>query len=182
MICEDPEPMAREELNFDLTPSPDLFTSKGIGSMNMGLGTALGEIIANSLDWELLSKEEARTIIEDAAQHEEGQKFLTALESEYGSLGSITSEEPPQIEIETDYKGGEIRIIDEGVGMNHEELQTALQLKRASDKIRAPLRMRKGQFGMGLKVSALGLGRAVEIHSRSIKTPGKTIRFGFSDK
>ena len=52
MICEDPEPMAREELNFDLTPSPDLFTSKGIGSMNMGLGTALGEIIANSLDWE----------------------------------------------------------------------------------------------------------------------------------
>ena len=54
MICEDPEPMAREELNFDLTPSPDLFTSKGIGSMNMGLGTALGEIIANSLDWELL--------------------------------------------------------------------------------------------------------------------------------
>jgi len=35
MICEVPEPMAREELNFDLTPSPDLFTSKGIGSMKM---------------------------------------------------------------------------------------------------------------------------------------------------
>ena len=68
--------MTEEEIDFDLTPSPDLMTSKGIGSMNMGLGTALGEIIANSLDWELLSKEEARTIIEDAAQHEEGQKFL----------------------------------------------------------------------------------------------------------
>ena len=99
-----PSRMAREEIEFDLTPSPDLMTSTGIGSMNMGLGTALGEIIANSLDWELLSKEESRTIIEDAAQHEEGQKFLTVLESEYGSLGSITSEEPPQIEIETDYK------------------------------------------------------------------------------
>ena len=182
MICTLPTPVARKEIEFDLTPSPDLMTSKGIGSMNMGLGTALGEIIANSLDWELLSKEESRTIIEDAAQHEEGQKFLTALESEYGSLGSITSEEPPQIEIDIDHKGGEIRIIDAGVGMNREELETALQLKRSSDKVRAPLRMRKGQFGMGLKVSTLGLGRAVEIHTRSIKTPGKTIIFPFSDK
>ncbi|MGA0342434.1 MAG: ATP-binding protein, partial [bacterium] len=182
MIYILPQIVARQEIEFDLTPSTSLMTSTGIGSMNMGLGTALGEIIANSLDWELLSKAESRTIIEDAAQHEEGQKFLTAIESEYGSLSSITSEEPPQIEIEIDNILDEIRIIDKGVGMNRDELETALQLKRSSDKVRAPLRMRKGQFGMGLKVSTLGLGRSVEIHTRSIKTSGKTIIFRFSDK
>ena len=137
------------------------------------MGFALGEIIANSLDWSLLSKQEARTISEDAAQHADGQKFLTDLENEYGSLGAIISDEPPSISIES--KNGKIIIIDKGVGMNFEEVQTAMQLKRASDKIRAPLRMRKGQFGMGLKVSALGLGRAMEIQSRSIKTPGKQL-------
>jgi len=182
MIYILPQTVTRQEIEFDLTPSTSLMTSTGIGSMNMGLGTALGEIIANSLDWELLSKAESRTLIEDAAQHEEGQQFLTAIESEYGSLSSITSEEPPQIEIEIDNILDEIRIIDKGVGMNRDELETALQLKRSSDKVRAPLRMRKGQFGMGLKVSTLGLGRSVEIHTRSIKTSGKTIIFRFSDK
>ena len=172
--------MARETLEFDLTPSPELMTSRGIGSTNLGLGFALGEIIANSLDWSLLSKQEARTISEDAAQHADGQKFLTDLENEYGSLGAIISDEPPSISIES--RNGKIIIIDKGVGMNFEEVQTAMQLKRASDKIRAPLRMRKGQFGMGLKVSALGLGRTMEIQSRSIKTPGKTVVFKFRDK
>ena len=172
--------MARETLEFDLTPSPELMTSRGIGSTNLGLGFALGEIIANSLDWSLLSKQEAKTISQDASQHADGQKFLTDLESEYGSLGAIISDDPPNISIEV--KNGKIIIIDKGVGMNFEEVQTAMQLKRASDKIRAPLRMRKGQFGMGLKVSALGLGRAMEIQSRSIKTPGKTVVFKFKDK
>lgn len=172
--------MARETLEFDLTPSPELMTSRGIGSTNLGLGFALGEIIANSLDWSLLSKQEAKTISEDAAQHADGQKFLTDLENEYGSLGTIISDETPSISIES--KNGKIIIIDKGVGMNFEEVQTAMQLKRASDKIRAPLRMRKGQFGMGLKVSALGLGRTMEIQSRSIKTPGKTVVFKFKDK
>jgi len=169
-----------ELLDFDLTPSPELMTSRGIGSTNLGLGFALGEIIANSLDWALLSKHEAKTISEDAAQHADGQQFLTALESEYGSLGAIISNDPPQISIEA--KNRQIIITDMGVGMNYEEVQTAMQLKRASDKIRAPLRMRKGQFGMGLKVSALGLGRTMEIQSRSIKTPGLTVVFKFKDK
>jgi len=172
--------MTREELTFDLTPSPELLTSRGIGSTNIGLGFALGEIIANSLDWSLLSKQEVKTISEDAALHADGQKFLTALEGEYGSLGTIISEEVPQIAIES--KKRKIIITDKGVGMNFEEMQTAMQLKRASDKIRAPLRMRKGQFGMGLKVSALGLGRTIEIQSRSIKTPGQTVVFKFTDK
>ena len=30
--------MTREELEFDLTPSPELMTSRGIGSTNLGLG------------------------------------------------------------------------------------------------------------------------------------------------
>ena len=38
--------MVREELEFDLTPSPELMTAAGIGSNFMGLGFALGEIIA----------------------------------------------------------------------------------------------------------------------------------------
>ena len=172
--------MSRIELDFDLTPSPELLTSRGIGAANLGLGFALGEIIANSLDWSLLSKQEAKTISEDAAQHADGQLFLTALESEYSSLGTIISDEPIHISIEV--IKGQIIITDKGVGMNHEEVQTAMQLKRASDKIRAPLRMRKGQFGMGLKVSALGLGRTMEIQSRSIKEPGQTVVFKFHDK
>ena len=172
--------MTREELNFDLTPSPELMTAAGIGSNFMGLGFALGEIIANSLDWAMLSKSEAKTISEDASLHEEGQQFLTALEKEYGSLGAVVSENPPQISIEA--KGGKIIITDRGVGMNYEELQTAMQLKRASDKIRAPLRMRKGQFGMGLKVASKSLGKGLEIHSRSIKNPGETIVFSQDDK
>ena len=98
--------MARETLEFDLTPSPELMTSRGIGSTNLGLGFALGEIIANSLDWSLLSKQEAKTISEDAAQHADGQNFLTDLENEYGSLGTIISDETPQISIES--KNGKI--------------------------------------------------------------------------
>lgn len=172
--------MTREEIEFDLTPSPELMTSRGIGSTNLGLGFALAEIIANSLDWSLLTKGEARTISEDAAQHSDAQLFLSSIEREYGSLKSIISDTPPNISIVV--KDGRIIIDDMGVGMNHEELETALQLKRASDKIRAPLRMRKGQFGMGLKVSALGLGRSLEIQSRSIKTPGQTVVFKFRDE
>jgi len=172
--------MVREELKFDLTPSPELLTSKGIGSTNLGLGFALGEIIANSLDWALISKGEAKTMSEDAAQHADGQKFLSNIEGEYGSLGTIISKDPPQIMIEIE--SGEIRIIDQGVGMTHYEVETSMQLKRASDKIRAPLRMRKGQFGMGLKVAAKGLGRTLEIQSRSIKTPGNTVIFKLTDK
>ena len=169
-----------EILEFDLTPSPELMTSGGIGSTNLGLGYALGEIIANSLDWALLSNESAKTISEDSVQHADGKQFLTALESEYGSLGAIISNDPPQISIEV--KKDQIIITDMGVGMNYQEVQTAMQLKRASDKIRAPLRMRKGQFGMGLKISALGLGRTMEIQSRSIKTPGLTVVFKFKSK
>ena len=172
--------MAREELEFDLTPSPELMTAAGIGSNFMGLGFALGEIIANSLDWSMLSKQEARTISEDASLHEEGQQFLTALENEYGSLGAIISEKPPQISIEV--RDGKIIITDQGVGMNHEELEIALKLKMASDRIRAPLRMRKGQFGMGLKSASKSLGTTLEIHSRSIKSPGETIVFMHKDE
>ena len=172
--------MSREELEFDLTPSPELFSSTGIGSNFMGLGFALGEIIANSLDWSMLSKEEAKTISEDASIHPKGQEFLIALEKEYGSLDAVISEKPPEISITME--DGKIIITDQGVGMNYEELQTAMQLKRASDKIRAPLRMRKGQFGMGLKSSTKSLGTTLEIQSRSIKNPGETIVFIHRDE
>ena len=180
MIDIGPEIVPREELSFDLTPSPELMTAVGIGSNFMGLGYALGEIIANSLDWSMLSKKQAKTISEDASQHEAGQKFLNDLEGEYGSLGRIISDEPPQISIVV--KNGKIIISDRGVGMNYEELQTAMQLKKASDSLRAPLRMRKGQFGMGLKSASKSLGTTLEIHSRSVKKPGETIVFTHKDE
>ena len=108
--------MSREELEFDLTPSPELFSSTGIGSNFMGLGFALGEIIANSLDWSMLSKEEAKTISEDASIHQEGKQFLIALEKEYGSLDAVISEKPPEITITME--DGKIIITDQGVGKN----------------------------------------------------------------
>jgi len=59
--------------------------------------------------------------------------------------------------------------------MTFPELQDATKMAEASDKKRAPLRMRKGQFGMGLKSASKSLGRTLEIHTRSIKSPGITI-------
>lgn len=172
--------MARRNTSYDLTPAPELMTASGIGSNFMGLGFALGEIIANSLDWSMLSRQEAKTISEDASQHGGGQEFLSAIEKEYTSLGDIISDNPPEISIVVE--GGKVIIVDNGVGMTHEELETALQLKRASDKIRAPLRMRKGQFGMGLKSSSKSLGTTLEIQTRSIKEPGITQIFIHKDE
>ena len=65
----------------------------------MGLGYALGEIIANSLDWSMLSKGEAKSISEDAAQTRDGQEFLSNIEKEYGTLGTIISDKNPEISI-----------------------------------------------------------------------------------
>ena len=66
--------------------------------------------------------------------------------------------------------------------MTIDELQDAMSLRHASDKIRAPLRMRKGKFGMGLKVAALRLGETFSIETRSIKTPGTTLEFPFDSR
>ena len=166
--------MPRRPLVYDFTPASDLLTTEGIGSTNIGLAYALGEIIANSLDWCLLSKEAAKQILTDASNHADGQDFLNSLEKEYGSLKNITTDSVPEINIEIK-ENQHILIVDSGVGMLHEEVNVAMQLKKASDVIRAPLRLRKGQFGMGLKTASKSLGGTLEIQSRSIKNPGNTV-------
>lgn len=68
---------------------------------------------------------------------------------------------------------GIIQIIDNGVGMTLVELQAAVSLSIANDRRRPNLRVRKGMFGMGMKVACLSLGWNINITTRSITT--KTI-------
>lgn len=63
---------------------------------------------------------------------------------------------------------GSIEVKDNGVGMTAEELQNAIQVSVANDNLRASLRVRKGMFGMGMKVACLSLGWKITIHTRSI--------------
>ena len=180
MIHIHPPHMARKKIPMDLTPDTSLLSFEGVGATDIGLGFALAEIIANSLDWSLLTKTEARNLSEDASIHEEAQETLSRLQDEYGSLANLISEEQQAIEITVE--NDKIRVIDKGVGMTHKELQTGWQLRAASDKVRAPLRQRKGQFGMGLKTSSISLGNLIEIQTRSIKAPGETLIFSFDQR
>ena len=175
-----PTCVARRKVQMNLTPDRSLLSYEGVGATDIGLGFALAEIIANSLDWSLLTKTEARNISQDASIHAEAQKTLTRLEDEYGSLAKLISNEQQTIEITV--TKDKILVVDRGVGMTHQELETGWKLRAASDKVRAPLRQRKGQFGMGLKTSSLSLGNIIEIHTRSIKTPGETVIFTYDQR
>lgn len=70
-----------------------------------------------------------------------------------------------------------IEIVDNGVGMNEEELQNGIKVSVANDDLRPNLRVRKGMFGMGMKVACLTLGWKISIHSRSIKEENKEHSF-----
>ena len=61
-----------------------------------------------------------------------------------------------------------IEVKDNGVGMTAEELQNAIQVSVANDNLRASLRVRKGMFGMGMKVACLSLGWKITIHTRPL--------------
>jgi len=60
----------------------------------------------------------------------------------------------------------EIQIVDNGIGMNLKELETAISLAKASNEIRKPIKARKGMYGMGLKVACLSLGWDIHIFTR----------------
>nr|WP_315088857.1 ATP-binding protein [uncultured Chryseobacterium sp.] len=61
-----------------------------------------------------------------------------------------------------------IEVKDNGVGMTAKELQNAIQVSVANDNLRPSLRVRKGMFGMGMKVACLSLGWKITIHTRPL--------------
>ncbi len=67
---------------------------------------------------------------------------------------------------------GVIEVRDNGVGMTIGELQDAIQLSVANNEKRPNLRVRKGMFGMGMKVACLSLGWDISIRTRSPQEPG----------
>ena len=78
---------------------------------------------------------------------------------------SVENSTTPLIQIIISKKSIEVR--DNGVGMTAEELQNAIQVSVANDNLRPSLRVRKGMFGMGMKVACLSLGWKISIHTRS---------------
>ena len=121
MISTLPAFVPRRKVRMNLTPDRSLLSYEGVGATDIGLGFALAEIIANSLDWSLLTKTEARNISQDASIHAEAQETLTRLEDEYGSLAKLISNEQQTIEITV--TKDKILVVDRGVGMTHQELE-----------------------------------------------------------
>ncbi|MEN5232926.1 ATP-binding protein [Sphingobacterium faecium] len=60
-----------------------------------------------------------------------------------------------------------IEVKDNGFGMKSDELQNAIQVSVANENLRTSLRVRKGMFGMGMKVACLSLGWKITFHTRS---------------
>lgn len=64
---------------------------------------------------------------------------------------------------------GFIEITDNGVGMTVEDLKNAIKVSVANNDLRPNLRIRKGMFGMGMKVACLTLGWKIIFITRSIE-------------
>lgn len=77
-----------------------------------------------------------------------------------------------------------IEIIDNGAGMNLNELDAAINLAEAEDELRLKLdsSARKGRYGMGLKIATLTLGWKFEISTISFKEELINHRFIFNSK
>lgn len=77
-----------------------------------------------------------------------------------------------------------IQIIDNGVGMDHAELDTAIDLAESGNDIRARLddEERKGMYGLGMKVAVLSLGWKFTINTVSIKDPQTELKFEFDSR
>ena len=159
---------------IDIRSDDRLWTPAAAGSTSLSQPGALAELIANSIDWSLLSQVEAKALKEDAKSNKEGASaFLKRLTEEYGDLDSITSKESgPNAKVTLIMSKNSYTIIDYGVGMNKQELENALILRGASNATRPNLRPRKGKFGMGMKSGMLTLGWKISIWTRSIKEPG----------
>lgn len=74
-----------------------------------------------------------------------------------------------------------VQIVDNGVGMNYEELDIALDLAESGDDRRDRLdeEARKGMYGLGMKVAVLSLGWKFTINTISAKEPEVEYVFEF---
>jgi len=150
-----------------------LWTPAAAGANNLSIHQALAELVANSIDWGLLSMREKDAMIDDANSNKKGAKvFLQKLETIYEKdLKKITSSDEPSSIVDIIIEPNAYKIYDNGVGMTFLELQNALILRGASNEFRPNLRPRKGKFGMGMKSGMLALGWNLEIWTRSVLRP-----------
>ena len=163
--------MAYEKVHSVKTTPPPRFFLHALSATNIGLAQGVSEIIANSIDWHLWDSEERATFEEAAASNSDFQDWLQNLTNEWGDLDLITLAEGEKreviVEIIDKDSNPKIMIIDNGVGMNCEELNIALT---PSEKLsRQRMRTRKGMYNMGLKAGWAGLGHVIEVKTKSIK-------------
>lgn len=68
---------------------------------------------------------------------------------------------------------GFIEIIDNGIGMTELELQNAIKVSVSNNELRPNLRIRKGMFGMGMKVACLTLGWKITFTTKPLSENSK---------
>ena len=156
----------------NITPPPR-FLDRALSATNIGLSQGLSELIANSIDWLLLSKEEADDL--QSLEDEGAKKRISDIETEYGALEVVTlsKDESSIIAVTVDDTNKSkpfITLIDNGVGMTFDELRIAFTPSEVLT--RSPLRSRKGMYNMGLKAGWLGIAKEIEIISKSVKATG----------
>lgn len=151
-----------KEKQLDITVDDKIFTPRGVGALNIGVVQCLSELVANSLDWRRFNENEIKNLKQEIDDDPEGMKKFSDLYSKVLESGAVKSK------IVIRYNGRSIEIWDNGIGMTLDELEVSLRLRAASDKLRRPLRTRKGMFGMGMKVGILGMGWKFTIRTRSL--------------
>jgi len=154
------------------TTPPPRFFQHALSATNIGLSQAVSEIIANSIDWHLWDAQERQVFEEAAVNNADFESWINKLTSEWGDLGLITlpdgEKRVVEVKILNKDTNPEIMIIDNGVGMNCEELSIALT---PSEKLtRKRIRTRKGMYNMGLKAGWVGLGNKIVVKTKSIKS------------
>jgi len=151
-----------KEKQLDITADDKIFTPRGVGALNIGVVQCLSELVANSLDWRRLNENEIESLKQEISDDPDRMKKFSDLYSKVLESG------PAKTKVVIRFNGRSIEIWDNGIGMTLDDLEVSLRLRAASDKLREPLRSRKGMFGMGMKVGILGMGWKFTIRTRSL--------------
>jgi len=151
-----------KEKQLDITADDKIFTPRGVGALNIGVVQCLSELVANSLDWRRFTEAEIESIKQEIEEEPEQMKKFSNL------YAKVLESGPAKSKIKIRFNGRSIEIWDNGIGMTLDDLEISLRLRAASDKLREPLRSRKGMFGMGMKVGILGMGWKFSIRTRSL--------------